>query len=210
VSVGLKKVPRVVREREMLAVATAVFAERGFHAASMEEIAEGAGVSKPMVYAYFESKERLWRSCVTHARRRLFDAIDGAVDRTASPEAQLWLGVEAFFAFVEEQRDSWAILDEAQAGPFIAELAEVRREAARRVATLLRDAAATEGAANSALEQTEPLAHTLVGAGEALANWWLEHRNTSRDSVALLLMNFAWLGFGDLVRGERWRPAARR
>ncbi len=209
-SVGLKKVPRAVREREMLAVATAVFAERGFHAASMDEIAERAGVSKPMVYAYFESKEGLWRSCVSRARQRLFDSIDDAVDAAAAPEDQLWLGIQAFFGFVEEQRDSWAVLDEGQAGPFIAEVVEVRRQAARRVARLLRDAAAAEGAKDATLEQTEPLAHTLVGAGEALANWWLEHRETSRDSAALLLMNFAWLGLGDLMRGTRWRPARRR
>jgi AcrR family transcriptional regulator len=156
VSIGLKKVPRAVRERQMLSVATAVFAERGFHAASMGEIAERAGVSKPMVYAYFESKEGLWRSCVSGARKRLFDSIDDAVDTTAPPEVQLWLGVEAFFAFVEEQRDSWALLDEAQAGPFVAEVVDVRRE-----------------------------------------------------SVAVLLVNFAWLGFGDLVRGARWRPPGR-
>jgi AcrR family transcriptional regulator len=201
-------VPRAVREQEMLAVATVVFADRGFHAASMDEIAERAGVSKPMVYAYFESKEGLWRSCVSRARRRLFGSINEAVDTAAPPDEQLWLGVRAFFAFVEEQRESWALLDEAQAGPFMAELAEVRRQVAVRVGRLLRDAAAAEGADRAALEQTEPLARTLVGAGEALANWWLEDRKLARDAVALLLMNFAWLGFGDLVRGKRWRPGA--
>jgi AcrR family transcriptional regulator len=207
-SVGVRKVPRAVREREMLAMATGVFAERGFHAASMDEIAERAGVSKPMVYAYFESKEGLWRSCVSSARRRLFDSIIEAVNTAAPPDEQLWLGVQAFFAFVEEERESWALLDESQAGPFISELAEVRRQVAVRVGRLLRDAAAAEGAEQAALEQTEPLARTLVGAGEALAKWWLEDRKLPRDAVALLLMNFAWLGFGDLVRGRRWRPGA--
>jgi AcrR family transcriptional regulator len=190
----------------MLSEATAVFAERGFHAASMDEIAERAGISKPMLYLYFDSKEGLWRSCVAAARRRLFEAIDGAVDTSAPPDVQLWLGVQAFFAFVEEQQDSWAVLGETRAGPLSGELAEVRRQVARGVSGLLRDAAAAEGAGRAALQQAEPLARTLVGAGESLANWWLEDRALSRDAVALLLMNFAWLGFGDLVRGERWRP----
>jgi AcrR family transcriptional regulator len=191
----------------MLAVATEVFAARGFHASSMGEIAERAGVSKPMVYAYFESKEGLWRSCLAGARMRLYESIDRAVDPAATPEEQLWVGVQTFFAFVEDEPESWALLDEAQAGPFIAEVAEVRRQVARGVATLLRDAAAAEGAEEAALEQTEPLARTLVGAAEALANWWREHPEMPRDSAAVLLMNFAWLGFGDLVRGKRWRPA---
>lgn len=205
-SIGVRKVPRAVREQQMLAAAAQVFAARGFHAASMGEIAERAGVSKPMVYAYFESKEGLWRSCLAGARRRLFESIDRAVDTAATPEEQLWIGVQTFFAFVEEEPESWALLDEAQAGPFVSEVAEVRRQVAGGVATLLRDAAAAEGAEETALEQTEPLAHTLVGAAEALANWWLEHPEMARDSAALLLMNFAWLGFGDLVRGTRWRP----
>jgi AcrR family transcriptional regulator len=204
-----KRLPRAVREQQMLAVATEVFAARGFHAASMGDIAERAGVSKPMIYAYFESKEDLWRSCLAGARRRLFESIDRAVGTAATPEEKLWIGVQAFFAFVEEEPDSWALLDEAQAGPFISEVAEVRRQVAGGVATLLRDAAAAEGADETALEQTEPLARTLVGAAEALANWWLEHPETARDSAAMLLMNFAWVGFGDLVRGKRWRPPHR-
>jgi AcrR family transcriptional regulator len=205
-AVGVRKVPRAVREQQMLAVATEVFAARGFHAAPMDEIAERAGVSKPMVYAYFESKEGLWRSCLAGARGRLFESIDRAVDTAAKPEEQLWVGVQTFFAFVDEEPESWALLDEAQAGPFIADVDEVRRQVARGVATLLRDAAGARGATEAALEQTEPLARTLVGAAEALANWWLEHPEMPRDSAALLLMNFAWLGFGDLVRGKRWTP----
>jgi AcrR family transcriptional regulator len=201
-----RKVPREVREREMLAEATTVFAELGFHAASMDEIAQRAGISKPMLYLYFDSKEGLWRSCVAAARGRLFGSIDGAVDSSARPDVQLWQGVQAFFAFVEEQRDSWAVLDETRAGPLSDELAEVRRQVARGVSGLLRDAAAAEGADAAALQGTDPLARTLVGAGESLANWWLEDGEMSRDAVALLLMNFAWLGFGDLVRGKRWRP----
>jgi AcrR family transcriptional regulator len=199
-------VPRAVREREMLAEATGVFAERGFHAASMDEIAQRAGISKPMLYLYFSSKEGLWRGCVAAARGRLFESIDGAVDTSAAPDVQLWQGVQAFFAFVEDERDSWAVLGETRAGPLSGELAEVRRLVARGVSGLLREAAAAEGAGEAALQRTEPLARTLVGAGESLANWWLEDEEMSRDAVALLLMNFAWLGFGDLVRGKRWHP----
>ena len=190
----------------MLAEATSVFAERGFHATSMDEIAERAGISKPMLYLYFDSKEGLWRSCIAAARRRLYDSIDEAVDTSAPPDVQLWHGVQAFFAFVEEQRDSWAVLGETRASPPGGELAEVRRQVARGVSGLLRDAAAARGADEAALKRTEPLARTLVGAGESLANWWLEDREMSREAVALLLMNFAWLGFGDLVRGKRWTP----
>ena len=207
---GRPKVPRAVREQQMLAAAERAFAERGFHNASVDAIAEAAGISKPMVYAYFDSKEGLYRACMQRARARLFEAINAGADAGAAPDEQLWLGVLAFFTFVEDQHDSWAVLlGEATqgAGPFAQEGERTRREIARGVATLLHDAAAAEGAEPQALEATEPLARALIGAGESLANWWREHPEVPREGVARLLMNFAWTGFGNLVRGERWEPA---
>jgi AcrR family transcriptional regulator len=197
----------------MLQVAERAFAERGFHAASVDAIAEAAGVSKPMVYTYFGSKDGLYRACMDEARQSLFEAIDAGADAGAAPDEQLWLGVLAFFTFVEDQRDSWAVLlgeATAGAGPFAEEGAEVRREIARGVGRLLRDAAAADGAAPSALEATEPLARALLGAGESLAAWWREHPDVPKETVALLLMNFAWMGFGDLVRGDAWRRPGSR
>ena len=204
---GRPKVPRAVREQQMLQVAERTFAERGFHAASVDAIAERAGISKPMVYAYFGSKDGLYRGCMERARERLFDAINDAADTAAAPDEQLWRGILAFFTFVDEQRDSWTVLlgdATGPAGPFADEAARVRLTVARLVASLLFEAAAAEGADRSALKSTEPLAHALIGAGESLARWWLEHRDQSKETVALVLMNFAWMGFADLVRGERW------
>ena len=196
----------------MLSVAERAFARRGFHAASVDAIAEGAGISKPMVYAYFGSKEGLYRACMERARVRLLAALRDGVDTSAAPDQQLWRGLLAIFTFVEEQRDSWAILlGEATsgAGPFAAEGTEVRRQIAEVVGDLLRRAAAEEGVAAAGLELTEPLARALIGAGESLASWWRDHPDQSREAVALLLMNFAWVGLGDLVRGRRWTPRDR-
>src|SRR2546426_4993440 len=72
------KVPRAVREPQMLDAAVAVFAERGYHGASMDEIAAGAGGTKPMVYSYFGSKEDLYLACIDHAGTRLMEAGDQA------------------------------------------------------------------------------------------------------------------------------------
>lgn len=204
---GRPKVPRAVREQQMLEVAERAFAERGFHAASVDAIAEAAGISKPMVYAYFGSKEGLYRGCMERASRRLFEAVGQGADAGAPPDRQLWLGILGFFTFVEEQQDSWSVLfGEATSppGPFAEDGARMRRGIARQVGGLLRNAAAAEGTGPSGLEATEPLAHALIGAGESLAGWWLEHPEQSKETVALLLMNFAWMGFGQLVRGERW------
>ncbi len=193
----------------MLEVAEQVFAERGYHAASVEAIAEGAGITKPMVYAYFGSKEGLYLACMKRARRRVFEAIDGAAAADAPPDEALWRGLVAFFAFVSEERASWLLLSGdalSQGGAIAAEGAKFRRLMARLVTQLLGEAAAAEGHTPARLQATEPLAHALVGAAEALAAWWVEHPQHTTEAVALRLMNLAWLGFGDLVRGEAWTP----
>jgi AcrR family transcriptional regulator len=206
---GRPKVPRSIREREMLEVAERIFAARGFHNASVDAIAEGAGISKPMVYAYFGSKEGLYRACMEQGRRRLFESLRAGANAGAAPDEQLWLGLLAFFTFVEEQPESWAVLfgeATAGAGSFAREGADLRRQIAGLVSGLLRAAAADEGVDAAALEATEPLARALIGAAESLARWWEEHPSEPRERVALLLMNFAWNGLGELVRGRRWVP----
>lgn len=211
---GRPKVPRAVREQQMLDVAERVFAERGFHAASVDAIAEAAGISKPMVYAYFGSKEGLYLACMERARRLLFESIDRAAGADVEPDEQLWLGILTFMRFVRDQRDAWTILfGEAtmHGGPFAEETARLRAQIARLVTQLLAQAAAaSEGVEPHRIPSTEPLAHALVGASESVAHWWISHPDESPESVALPLMNLAWMGFGDLVRGDVWVPPGER
>src|SRR3954465_7917344 len=107
---GTRKVPREGRERQMLEAAGRAFAERGFHNASVDAIAEASGITKPMVYAYFGSKEGLYRACMEAARGRLLQALRDGVDTSAAPDQQLWHGLLAVFTFVEREQGSWAIL----------------------------------------------------------------------------------------------------
>src|SRR4051794_28353477 len=207
---GTRGVPRKVRELQMLEVAERTFARRGFHAASVDAIAEASGITKPMVYAYFGSKEGLYRACMQQARMRLLAELRAGVATTAPPAQQLWHGLPAAFRFVEREHASWAILlgEVTQGtGPFAAEGAEVRRELAALVAELLRRAAAAEGLDAEAMGVADQLARALMGAGESLAVWWAEHPEEPVERVALVLMNFAWNGLGGLIDGRSWAPA---
>src|ERR1700752_1279958 len=107
----LKRLPRVVREQQMLDAAVQVFSRRGFHAASMDDIAESAGISKPMVYAYLGTKEELFIACLHREGTRLMEAIAAVGrDENVPAEEQLWRGLRAFFTFVGAYRDGWAVL----------------------------------------------------------------------------------------------------
>src|SRR5262249_39689724 len=108
---GQRKVPRAVREPQMLEMAGRVFAEHGFHDASMDEIAVAAGVSKPMLYSYFGSKEGLYFAYVNLAYNQLITAIDEAVDEAApDPERQFRAGINAYYTYVGAHRDAFRVL----------------------------------------------------------------------------------------------------
>jgi AcrR family transcriptional regulator len=202
-----RKVPRQVRERDMLRVAERVFAAKGYHRASVGEIAEGVGVTKPMIYAYFGSKEGLYRAVMERIRERLLERLSAIADEEGPPDERLWHGLLAFFTFVEHERDSWAVLlSEVTlgAGPFAADGAAVRRDIAALVSVLLRQAAEAEGVSEQQLAMTDPLAHALIGSAETLANWWDDHPELRAEQVARILMNFAWSGLGELVKGRSW------
>jgi len=206
---GRRKVPRVVREQQMLDVAGRVFAARGFHAASMDEIAEGAGISKPMIYSYFGSKEGLYFAYIELAGQRLLNRMAEAaasVDDSRDIDAgrRLLASALAFFAHVDENREEWSVLFgelAARGAPFSREVAAVRRGITNRTAALfdivLRRADLDAGQVGG----TEALAYAFVGAGESLANWWLDHPEEAVEAMANRLLDVAWIGLKHLLEG---------
>ncbi|MGH8794645.1 MAG: TetR/AcrR family transcriptional regulator, partial [Stackebrandtia sp.] len=141
-----KRVPRAVREQEMLDAAVEVFARDGYHPAGVNEIAQIAGISKPMVYLYFGSKEELFVACIRREAARLREMIGRSVgDADAPPRDQLWSALRAFFGFVAEHRGAWSVLvrrARAQGSPVSDEVAELRDQMVDTIAVLLVRAAA--------------------------------------------------------------------
>jgi AcrR family transcriptional regulator len=206
-----KRLPRAIREQQMLDAAVRVFSRRGFHAASMDEIAEDAGISKPMVYAYLGSKEELFIACLHREGTRLMEAIAAAVGPDLPPDEQLWRGLRAFFDFVGAHRDGWAVLYRQARGeqPFAGQLAEMRARIVEVVAGMLGRALAAE---HHEVRETElqVMAYALVGATESLADWLADHPEADPEGTATRMMNVAWLGADQLLHGETWRPADAR
>lgn len=204
-----RRLPRAVRERQILGAAIRVFSEHGYHNASMDEISSIAGVSKPMIYAYLGAKEDLFTTCIRQEAQKLVQAISTDVDGEAAPDIQLWHGLCGFLGFVGEHRDSWRVLHrqaQSQGEPFASEIASMRAQAISLVAQLLTKAAVKKHLGEDATEATEALAAALVGATESAADWWVDHPEVSARKLASWLMNLVWMGFGDLVEGTVWTP----
>jgi AcrR family transcriptional regulator len=193
----------------MLDAAVKVFARRGFHAASMDEVAEDAGVSKPMVYAYLGTKEQLFRLLVQRESTRLITAVADAVAPDLDPDEQLWQGLRAFLGHVDVNRDSWALLSRrTRAHPtFAAEWAEIRSAMVTVVTGMLDRAVQARGGRVRDTE-LEVTANALVGAGESVADWMIDHPGGDPGKTATQLMNFAWVGAGRLLDGTIWHPSS--
>lgn len=206
----VKRLPRDVRERQILDAAVRVFSRYGYHNASMDEISEVAGVSKPMIYAYLGSKEDLFGACIRREATLLLSAVTGGIRVELPPDMQLWHGLGAFFRFVGANRESWRVLHRqatSQGGPFSDEVVAMRNRAIALVDALLVRTATKRGLDEQATRATEALAAALVGSAESLADWWLDHPDISDRTLASWLMNLVWMGFGDLVDGHVWTPA---
>jgi len=206
VSLVPKRVPRAVREQQMLDAAVAEFGRHGFHAASMDDIAARAGVSKPMVYAYFGAKEDLFVACLHREATRLMQSIVDVVDAGLSADEQLWQGMRAFFGFVAENRDGWTVLYRQAQGPFAAEHARMRARMVDVVSGLLANAVESRGR-HARPADLSALTYALVGASESLADWLVDNRETPPDAVAARLMNIVWLGAAAMLDGATWPRA---
>lgn len=189
----------------MLDAAVEVFSRNGFHPASMDEIAEAAGVSKPMIYAYLGSKDDLFGACIRREAERLMEQIAAAVPAGLTPDQRLYRGLLAFFEFVSEHRDGWIVLyrQARVQGAFAGQITAVREQIIVVVAALL---AGNDG--RTAHAKAMPTAYALVGAAEALSDWGVEHPEQAPDQLARRLMNLVWTGLGGLARGERWDPSS--
>jgi AcrR family transcriptional regulator len=195
----------------MVRAAQAVFAERGYHAASMDEIAERAGITKPMLYSYFGSKEGLFVRCQRGTREELRAILaDAGSDPGLPPAERLWRALLGVFDFIERHRDGWTVYHASPpgtGGPIEASAEGAKQEFGEFVAGLLTANAAEQGVAPELREHLDALAHALTGALMSLSVWWLQHPDQPKELQAIRLMNFAWMGFGDLLEGRTFVPA---
>lgn len=206
---AFQRLPRAVRQRQIVDAALAVFARAGYHAATVDDVAEAAGISKPMVYAYVGTKEELFVACMRRESERLIAAVTDAVASGQSSDDRLWRGLRAFFAFVADHRDGWRVLYRQARGQeiFAEELARLRAAMADIVTGMLTQANVDAG------QRADPpdvraLAYALVGAAEATAEWVIEQEQGDPDGTATRLVNVLWVGAGALLRGQTWESTS--
>ena len=196
------------RRTGILDAALAVFSESGYHSASIDDIAREAGVSKALIYEHFASKQELYADLIARNARELTQRIGAALVgvEVESGSSRLAIGLDAFFAFVEERRDAWRMLFRDVADPETATVVNRMLEQVTAEVTVL----ISQDPGASALDSDEDrralrlLAEMLVGGTQSMANWWTSNPEAPREQMVAIAMDFAWLGLERLSRGERW------
>lgn len=187
-----KRMPRAERERQMIEIAEQVFSARGYAAASMDEIAELVGVSKPMLYEYFNSKEGLLLACIRESRAILREVTEQATVGATTAEDALRRGLLAFFVFIRERRQAWSLLRHEMAligTPAADEVEETRRQQTDLIAALMSGYFASGDDLRA-----EAAAEFVVGACERLAIWCERHDEVTPEMATEYAMDVLWDG----------------
>lgn len=168
----------------MLGIAGRVFGQRGYHATSMDEIARECGVTKPMLYAYFDSKEGLFLAVVDNVGRLLVSSVEKLLVE-ADPRRRLIRGADLILDFIARDRHAWAVLYAEGLGDsdVARHVAGYRNRIIQLTALTLGQARPLSLATAAGRRHAELHAVSLIGAGEAVARWWLDRQSVSTDDL---------------------------
>ncbi len=190
------RLPAQERRDQIIDVALAVFANQGFYGASMNDVADAAGVTKPVLYQHFGSKRELYLALLEDVGARLITAISKAASESANGKAQTEDGFLAYFRWVHDSRDAFSLLFGGAA-----RRDEEFAEAVRRVEDASAEAIAPLIAANVSAEQQRTIAHALVGMAEGVARRLVADEHTfDPEATARWVSDLAWAGLRALGR----------
>jgi AcrR family transcriptional regulator len=186
------------RREQILDVALEVFGRAGFHGASMNDVADAAGVTKPVLYQHFDSKRELYRALLEEVGSRLLSAIAKATADAPDGRSQTQRGFQAYFRWVAEDHDEFKLLyggGTRRDDEFRKAIRHVTAEAAEAIAPLI--------AVDIDPEHRRTIAHALVGLAEGASRRLVERgENFDPDEVARQVSDLAWAGLRAVHRVE--------
>ncbi|MPZ82852.1 MAG: TetR family transcriptional regulator [Actinophytocola sp.] len=188
------RLPRTARRAQLLSAAQDVFAANGYHAAAMDEIAERAGVSKPVLYQHFPGKLELYMALLEMHVDELIMRVTDAMESTTDNKLRVQNAVSAYFDFVDGESQAYRLVFESDLRGEPAVQAAIDRGTDACVtaitATITADAGLDE-------ERASLLAVGLVGISQVAARSWLaNNRSMAKEEAVALISTLAWKGIG--------------
>jgi AcrR family transcriptional regulator len=190
------RLPAAERRRQLLDTALDVFAANGFHATSMNDVADAAGVTKPVLYQHFTSKRLLYLELLEDVAARLGARIADATRSAGSPHQQVEKGFAAYFRFVAEERSAYRLLfggGSRRDAEFAEAVRDLEVQLAGSIATLID--------ADIDAEHQRVLAFAIVGIAEGTSRHWISAGlDLEPELMARQVADLAWAGLRGIHR----------
>jgi AcrR family transcriptional regulator len=195
-----KKLSASERRAQLIEVGRKAFAEKGFEAVSVEELAERAKISKPILYQHFGGKEGLYAVIVDREMESLVGLISDAIS-SGSPSERVEQAASSFLRYVQENPDGFAVLShDMPAGAGQGSLSSVLNDVAGRVGRIF----ASEFKKAGYNPRNAPIyAHALIGMVTFVGQWWVNERKPSVEIVSAHIAALAWMGLRHLPQEPR-------
>ncbi|AGF71969.1 hypothetical protein A605_04805 [Corynebacterium halotolerans YIM 70093 = DSM 44683] len=190
------------RREQLISIGRAVFAERGFEGTSVEEIAQRAGVSKPVVYEHFGGKEGLYAVVVDREMLHLERVITESLEKGRS-RVRIEQAVIALLTYVEEETDGFLILVRDSVPGQDRSYSTLLNTAVGQVSHILANSFTRHGLNPDAAIL---YGQALVGMVSMTAQWWLDERTPAKEIVAAHIVNLCWNGLAGMEADPSLSP----
>ncbi len=192
------RLPRLARRRQLLGAAQEVFVAQGYHAAAMDEIAERAGVSKPVLYQHFPGKLELYLALLDEHAEGLIQRVRDALASTPDNKLRVERTMEAFYDFVAGEGEAYRLVFESDlrnVAPVRARVDRTNQQCAEMIALVIQEDTGVSS------DEAHLLGMGLVGMAEVSARYWLAQSGTiSKPEAERLIARLSWRGIGGFPR----------
>ncbi len=192
------RLPRLARRRQLLGAAQEVFVAQGYHAAAMDEIAERAGVSKPVLYQHFPGKLELYLALLDEHAEGLVQRVREALESTPDNKLRVRRTMEAFYDFVAGEGEAYRLVFESDlrnVAPVRARVERTNQQCAEMIAQVIQEDTGVSS------DEAHLLGMGLVGMAEVSARYWLSQRGTiPKEQAEHLIARLSWRGIGGFPR----------
>jgi AcrR family transcriptional regulator len=195
------RLPRSARRKQLLAAAQQVFVAQGYHAAAMDDIAERAGVSKPVLYQHFPGKLELYLALLDTHCDAMVSRVRSAMEATTDNKDRVRGAIQAYFDFIDHESEAFRLVFESDLRNDPAVRERVDRVETGCIAAITDTIMADTGVSRA---RAELLASGLVGAAEIAARFWLAGgRQVDKAEAETLLTTLSWRGIASFpLHGE--------
>ena len=194
------RMPRTARRVQLLESALGVFVAQGYHSAAMDDIADRAGVSKPVLYQHFPGKLELYLALLDQSCDTVIDATRKALESTDDNKQRVAATVQVFYDYVANAHGAFRLVFESDLTnePAVRERVDrVTAECSSHIATVIHEDTGLPD------EQSRLLAVSLVGMAQVSARFWLDDpRGIGQDDAAALVASLAWRGIRGFPRTD--------